>query len=290
MNDFKNYLQNLGYQTNTIKGILNNLNYFFEWCRYNAINPKKANLNQLYEYQDYNRKKGNSVPYMRDKNKTLIHYFQFIKRKENPALLLKTEKRETKLPSNILDEEYLLNIYISIKANTVIEKRNKVVMGLAIYQGLKRSDLELIQLENVDLKNNRIFIPSTKSSNSRYIPLKSYQLQDLQYYIYDLRPQLLINAKKQTNKLFFSMGLGEKLNNVLTRMLKILKSDFSYITSLAQFQQSRITLWLKEFGLRQTQYLSGFKYVTSVERYVTNNNDSLREKIKLIHPLDRLGI
>lgn len=290
MKEFRQFLEGKGYTLRSANSYNNLLGFYLTWCKENGVNHKKANLDELYNYQAYNRSIGNGIGYIRQKNKSVELYFQFIKRKDNPALLVKTEKRETKLPKNMLDEQYLLNIYINLPANTITEKRNKTVTGLFIFQGVKRSELDLMEVEHFDFANNRIYIPATNRTNARHIAIQPFQKMELQKYVFEIRPQLLIEAKKQTNKLFFSQGTGDKLNNVMSIVLKQIKIDFPYVHSLAQLQQSRIQIWLKEFGLRETQYRCGFRYASSVERYATKNNDALREKLKHIHPFERIGI
>ena len=290
MKKYKEYLVALGYKTNTVRGYNNTLEMYHTWCLENGVNPKKATLDELYDYQGYNRSKGESIGYIRSKNKAIELYFNSIGRKTNPSLLLKCEKRETKLPKHILDEDAMVSIYLGYLANNITKKRNKIVLGLTIFQALKRLELDTLEVEHIDFSSGYIHVPATLRTNARKLTLKQYQLQDLREYVYEIRPQLLKECRKTTNKLFFSQGSGEKLNNVLSLVLKEIKSNFSYFDSLMQLQQSRISIWVKEHGLRETQYMCGFRYVSSVERYVTKDMDALKNKLRLIHPLEQLGV
>lgn len=290
MTEFEEYFYARGYKLNTVRIHRNNLNHFNRWCEVNNVNPKTATLNELYDYQDANRTKGEGAGTLSSRRKTLEFYYHFTKRKINPALLVRLEKRERTLPKNMLSEEHLLNIYMSMDVKTLTKKRDKVMLGLALFQGLKRADIDLLEIQHIDFEKNRILVPATHRSNKRYIPIKTFQKQELQQYVYELHPQLLKEAKKDTSKLFFSMGSGEKINNVLSMMVSDIKFNNPYFISFQQVAQSRISIWVKEFGLRETQYLSGMKYPTSVERYVTKNTDSLKNKLTFVHPMDRLGM
>ena len=44
-----------------------------------------------------------------------------------------------------------------------------------------------------------------------------------------------------------------------------------------------------KLGQRQAQYWGGFRYVTSVQRYDFKSVAELKEKLRFIHPLERLG-
>ena len=290
MKKYKEFLIAKGYQLASVKGFINTLDKYHIWCQENGVNPKKASLNELYDYQGYNRSKGDSISYIRTKNKAIELYFNSIGSKTNPALLLKCEKRETKLPKHILNEDEMVSIYLGYLATNINKKRNKIALGLTIFQALKRLELDTLEVEHIDFTSGYIHVPATLRTNARKLPLKQYQIQDLREYVYEIRPQLLKECKKETNKLFFSQGSGEKLNNVLSIVFRELKSNFSYFDSLMQLQQSRISIWVKEHGLRETQYMCGFRYVSSVERYVTKDMDALKNKLRLIHPLEQLGV
>ncbi|WET69682.1 hypothetical protein [Sphingobacterium sp.] len=57
----------------------------------------------------------------------------------------------------------------------------------------------------------------------------------------------------------------------------VLGTEINYnIIRLNQLRQSRITLWIKQYGLRKTQYLAGFKRVGNVERYRQQDSEDLK--------------
>jgi integrase/recombinase XerD len=59
------------------------------------------------------------------------------------------------------------------------------------------------------------------------------------------------------------------------------------ITKLYTLRQSRVAIWIKQYGLRKAQYLAGYKTVASVELYQINDISDLQEQIKLLHPLGK---
>ena len=56
------------------------------------------------------------------------------------------------------------------------------------------------------------------------------------------------------------------------------------IEKLNHLRQSRIAYWIKQYGLRKTQYLAGFRTIMSVERYQNADMENLKEQVKLHHP------
>ncbi len=54
---------------------------------------------------------------------------------------------------------------------------------------------------------------------------------------------------------------------------------------MKQLRTSVITHWLKNYNLREVQYMAGHRYVSSTEAYQINDLDDLIEDIGKYHPL-----
>ena len=67
-------------------------------------------------------------------------------------------------------------------------------------------------------------------------------------------------------------------------LIKQIKSIDGNFTGFHQVRASVITQWLKDFGLRKTQYLSGHYKVASTEKYQVNDLDDLTLNINNLHP------
>ncbi|MCF8380821.1 MAG: hypothetical protein K9H49_14710 [Bacteroidales bacterium] len=77
----------------------------------------------------------------------------------------------------------------------------------------------------------------------------------------------------------------EILKNSLLQMFKGVQKTNPEIQSPKQIRVSLITWWLKNYNLRQVQYMAGHKYVRSTERYQLNNLDKLQGQLEKYHPL-----
>jgi len=67
-----------------------------------------------------------------------------------------------------------------------------------------------------------------------------------------------------------------------------LKCGTSYeprLNNMAQIRASVITNWLQHYNLREVQYMAGHKYVSSTERYRTDNLEDLQKELEKYHPL-----
>ncbi len=290
LSQFKNYIVNeLGYTLVTYDGYRKCISNYLNWLEENHIEPKKVDLNQTYDFLAHRRQKGDVNKTVSTYKTAIMHFNQAIGRKSNPALLVHLAKNERKTPTQLLDEEFLDTIYRETTANTLVQKRDRCILGMMLFLGLTRYELTTIQLEDLKLDEVRLYVPQTTIGNERYINLNPRQILHLSQYIYDIRPRLEQQYKITTNRLFFSCGEATGLDGALARLMKRLKQEFHYVKDFKQFKQSRMAIWVKELGLRQAQYLGGYRYVTSVQRYDFKSVDDLKMKLEYHHPMERFG-
>ena len=104
-------------------------------------------------------------------------------------------------------------------------------------------------------------------------------------YILKTRQEILQLHNKTSDKLFISSGTGNHFNNTIQKLIQKLNKQNSKITTIQQIRTSVITHWLKNYNLRQVQYMAGHRYVSSTEAYFMNDLDDLQEDISKFHPI-----
>jgi len=188
---------------------------------------------------------------------------------------------------NTLSQDELEDIYYSYqtnKGNPLTRKRNKIILGLLVYQGLTTQNLERLQVEDIQLYKGKIDVLGTKKSNGRLLELKPWQLMELMEYINEIRPKILDQANKETEQLLVSLGVSLRLQNSLSKLTKELKSINHKFIDAKQIRTSVIVNWLKQYNLRKVQYLAGHRYISSTERYQQDDLESLHKTINTYHP------
>ncbi len=68
-------------------------------------------------------------------------------------------------------------------------------------------------------------------------------------------------------------------------LMKSLKQHNNKIKCIKQIRASVITNWLQQYNLRQVQYMTGHRYVSSTEAYQANNITELQDEIFKHHPI-----
>lgn len=279
----------MGYAHQTRYSYTKNIMLFLDWCEQESIDPTKTGIDDLYTYVGHLRARDLSEHTVRQLVKSLRHYYDAIGYKENPVLFIRTGKKVVTMPKDLLDEETMLDMYLFYQPRTLSDRRNKVILGMVIFQGITRQEIGLLEVEHVELDKERIYIPATRSSNERYIPLRRAQIPDLEDYLYKVREQLLIEAQKKTERLFFTVGIGNRIHNALYLMTKRLRLYYPQFKSFSQVRNSRIAIWLnsQKKDLRKVQYLSGMRYASSLLRHKKTTTEQLKKKLDIIHPMDR---
>jgi len=309
MNKFNEWLQIKGYTKKSIETIIKATGYFLLWGEKENITDIAATThNDIIAYIQYYNLKGTG-------KKTIAHYVMHLKKyfdwlmsegevSDNPCSNIKIKGIKRKVLHEILSMEELEKLYNDYATEIILQKtetlkspppqqlqnlarkRNKIIIGLLIYQGLQTEEITKLQTIDVKLREGKIFIAGTKRSNDRTLKLESHQIFDLLDYINDTRKQILQhkNITEPTQELFLNLGEGVKKQNMLSMLLQHLKQLNAKIKNLNQLRASVIVHWLKLYNLRKVQIMAGHRYISSTESYKANNLEDLKEDIKNYHP------
>jgi len=303
LKSFKTYLKKLGNGESTIHQKMNYTGYFLKWLEKEHLQPEDARYNDLLNFIDYCKQEAKSKKHINNKLRSIRNFYEYLKKKNpnitNPAINLHLKGISHKLPANIIEFTELEKLYQSFETFTTRDKRNKIILSLLIYQGITTEELHQLEPGNLKLKEGKINVPGNRKRNSRKLELKPFQILELNEYLNEVRPKILneiskpkparkpnkINKAKLENRLFVSMNGSENIKSSLFHLFKTVQKINPNIRNAKQIRASVITYWLKNYNLRQVQFMSGHKYVSSTERYQLNNLDGLQSKIEKFHPL-----
>lgn len=290
--NFNTYLLNKSEAINTIRTRENTVKQFTEWLKSEELTLKNITYNELMEYVDYCKQKGNVVHTIRLKIKNLSVYFEYLisqkQLKNNPAKLVKLKGGVRTIAHNLFCSEELMEIYELQTTYGLTQKRNKVLLSLVVFQGAGSCELTRIELKDIDLMNGKIYIPGSRTTNGRTLDLKPQQLLLFQNYLTNIRPAILQNGHKANNYFLVNAGNGKGImSNVISVLIRKLRYKYPKLKSLQQIRQSVITEWLKKHGLRKSQYMAGHRFVSSTERYSIDKMEDLKKSIKMHYILGK---
>jgi len=313
MNSFTEYLYNLGYASQTLKQCKSSFKIFNEWISLNKIPEESFNYNHLLEFIDH------SMLYFRPRsnprssvNRLLVavsHYYEYLKLKNpdinNPVKTVRVKNRDHKLVHDLLHESDLKGLYDQLEPTNPRLVRNKVILGLMVFQGVTTGELHRLTMQDLRLRKGSVFINGEKGTNfrkgstSRELPLMALQIIDLMDYLENIRPRILAgsyrskpgrkpeieNVVSKTDQLLLSLGGSDKLKNSLLHLFRNLKQNNPQVKNSTQIRQSVIASWLNKYDLRQVQYMAGHRFVSSTDYYKQVNLEILKQKVNAYHPL-----
>lgn len=286
---FVEYLRNEGLRISTYNGYKVIIIRFLEYLENEQIDYLEVSYNDILEYINHLKEKGNKKSSINGNLNSIKHFYNYLQKenevKFNPAEALRLRNIIRKVPHNLLEKEDLEQLYKNFNSTGITGKRNKTILSLLIFQGLNTGEISAIEVKDVKLEEGKIYVPQVGRSNSRTLKLEAFQILQLQKYITQIRPIILAIAEKESDKLFTNAGKSNKLNNGYFHLIKQLKKQNPKVKNYKQIRASIITIWLKEKNIRQVQYMSGHRYISSTEIYRTDTLENLQEMIEELHPL-----
>ena len=301
--EFVEYLLLKGYSLSTIERYVKDSLKFTQWTTQENIPIEQVSYSDVLYYIQNKRGKIKQASISKTVN-SIKHYYNYLQLKEivkdNPTQQIQIKGIKRKILYNVLSKQELESLFNNFGIPTeeskhknqnwyassiLTKKRNKIMLGLMIYQGLNGQELGNLKEADLKLREGKIYIAGTRKSNERILKLEAHQVLDMMEYTLQVRPQLVTLNKKESEMLFTNSQGGNSFHNVMGYLMKYLKKQNSNIQNLQQIRASVITHWLKQYNLREVQYRAGHRYVSSTEAYLVNDLEGLQEDIGKFHPI-----
>ena len=286
MSSFDEYRNKNGYSAKSIRVQNSHVNRLKSWCINQNINLEEINYNQALQFIDSERQRGIlNQSIIREINSIRIYFDYLLESgtvKQNIIKRIRIRQNGKKVIPETVTSQQLENIYHDFmnipewehKTQTAKElhKRNVVLLGLLVYQGLTSGETAKLETNHINLAEGKIYIPSTRKSNARTLKLQANQILPIKTYIEEFRPSpYLFPTKKQSD--------------MICKIVEQAKKYHPEIIDSRQIRTSVIMNWLKTNNIRQVQYMAGHKSIRSTEQYRTHDLTDLTKQLELFHPL-----
>lgn len=309
--DFKTYLKQQELSKTTAEMYHYQTMNFISFLDKDNTEVENCTEKEIMLYLGYLQKQGIAPETRKLRLSALKHFFNFQiennQRKDNPANRIKLQGGQKQKLYPILSPQELQSIYENytvpkeddprshhnwFNAYKLSKERNKVIIGLLFNQGITTAEVSRITTDSLDLRNGKIDITGGRTGKDRTLELKSSQIMDLMEYQYKTRNELLKYHKEPTKQLFLSTPASGQTQvndvnafNIFKRLTDELKEQNPKFINFLQVRASVITYWLKNYNLRQVQYMAGHKRIISTEMYLINDIDDLQKEIDSFHPI-----
>ena len=304
---FKQYLESKGYSSESIDRYYRDVFSYIEWCESERLESEQSTYRDVLGYVQYLKQRGLKQRSVQKHINSLKHYFGWLVKLgvlgSNPISKLNIQGVQRNVLYHILSKATMERLYEEYgasdeepapstlgqnwyQASQLTQRRNKVMLGLMIWQGLGSSELGSLTVQDLKLREGKIYVAGSRRSNERILKLEAHQVLDLMEYTMQTRPALLELNGTESEQLFMSTRGKGRFSNMITELMKQLRAMNHQVESTKQLRASVITYWLKVHNLRQVQYMAGHRYVSSTEAYQVNDLEGLQEDISKYHPIN----
>ncbi len=226
-------------------------------------------------------------------------FFRFLVENEeigrNPAEVLRTPKKREALP-DVLDARELTRLLRAVERDDVWERhfagkrerdRDRLMLALFAYAGLRRSELLGLDWDDVDLERRLLYVRKAKGGRERVLPihpgLVPLFLAYLQVRVQDPEPALFVGVQ------------GRRLSQTI-----LTQTFLRYARAAGVTRRKRVTphtlrhVFASELlrggpNIRQIQELLGHKHLDSTQRYTRVTAHELRGAVKRLRFPDPLA-
>ncbi len=292
---FEYYLKDNNFAATTTSEMLKSINLFAKWAEQEQLQDIiHITHNEILNYVQYLKQKGLSVKTVNNRINIIRKYFEHLKEESiienNPVKRLHIKGAIKKVIINPLtynELESLYNQYLQLKSTSneiykQAHKRNIIILGLMVWQGLHSGELSKLETGHINLNEGTIYIPSIRRSNSRELKLNPKQMITLYEYIETTTTPTNPNNHEQqtTNHKLFSISMKDTVSTIISE----LKGINPVIQNAAHIRASVILNWLKLYDKRKVQYLTGHKWISSTEQYAVQEMETLTDQLTRHHP------
>jgi site-specific recombinase XerD len=270
----EDYLYSKGLSKSTVKHYHKSTLDFLAWLDRENTEAEQASAAEVTGWLNHLKKKGQGNLTRSIALNVLKHFFDYQismeQRINNPATHLKIRGSKRKMLYPILSKAELEAVYQQYKtpqddepiANRnwfktyrLSRQRNKVVLGLMIWQGITTPEIGKLTITDLKLREGTM-------------ELKPQQIIELMEYQFTTRKELLTYHLAANESLFISAPAAGKTTgtrkdtvNIWKGLSKEVKAICPRFINFKQVRTSVITQWLNSYNLRQVQYMAGHRYV-----------------------------
>ena len=230
LKEFINYIQSeKRYSDYTITSYKIDLNQFFNYLieEYNIDIPQNVTFKIVRNWISYLLESGLKARSVNRKISSLKSYFKFLVisnySDSNPTLKITSPKTSKRLP--VFIEKEKINSLLDAKFfdDNFIGYRDKLIIELFYFTGIRLSELLNISIKDVDFNNSQIKVLG-KRNKERLIPLTYTLISELKNYInkHNINSYLFVD---ENNKKLYSKKVYRIVNKYISKVSSIKKKS-----------------------------------------------------------------
>jgi integrase/recombinase XerD len=224
---FEKWLNTLGYAPSTVYASTNYVRDFFfylkkaEITKLEAIQPEiiTAYHKHLQTRKNKRQSGGLSENYITGNMNAIKRFSRYLQETGRPFFEIPVKSTPDKTTTKtILTRNEITALYKAC-SNDVLGIRDRAILSVYYGCGLRRSEGQNLNVDDILLKEKRIYVRKGKNHRQRYVPMSEAVKEELENYIYVSRETLQSYKPQKNEALFLSMQVKRLCGNALIRRI-----------------------------------------------------------------------
>ena len=224
---FEKWLNTLGYAPSTVYASTNYVRDFFfylkkaEITKLEAIQPEiiTAYHKHLQTRKNKRQSGGLSENYITGNMNAIKRFSRYLQETGRPFFEIPVKTKPDKgATKTILTRNEITALYKAC-SNDTLGIRDRAILSVYYGCGLRRSEGQNLNVDDILLKEKRIYVRKGKNHRQRYVPMSEAVKEELENYIYVARETLQSYKPQKNEALFLSMQVKRLCGNALIRRI-----------------------------------------------------------------------
>ncbi len=253
LQDFKQWLDILGYAPTTVYYLPLHLREFFHYLETHDINKldhiQTHHITRYYHHlkiRPHQRSHGGlSGGYLNKHQQALFKFREYLKHHNHKGINihLKHEQGNARDHLQVLTQQEIKQLFTVTNYSHNQQKirwRDKAMLVCFYSCGLRRNEVVHLDRSDILFDKQRLFVRQGKNYKERFVPLNKHSMDILEYYLYDHRPAFYpdSNRNKENEALFLNYRGGRLQGQSFANRLAVLLQ----MTDNKELQSKNITL------------------------------------------------
>ncbi len=288
LNQFEEYLTQLGYATHTLSSYRKDIYEYFHFIYDKNIDFSDADHKTVREYFSELKRRNITNATLARTLSSIKRFYKYLIRNghsdKNRIILMRTPKKDEKLVDVLLlsDVDKILNM--DDKGDFTVF-RDKLMLLFLYATGFRVSELASLTVDMISEKNQMIKVTG-KGSKQREVPILDVLFEDWEKYLFH-RARIMRENSKNHDSIFINR-FGDRISdrsirNSMKRL--IIKSDTGIDFSPHTLRHTFATHLLdNDADIRGIQELLGHESISTTQMYTHVATSKLFEVYKKFHP------
>lgn len=206
----------------------------------------------------------------------------------DPAAHLQRPKVPRVLPRQLLSEQETETLLGGSDITTPLGIRNRAILELLYSTAIRNTELRSLELGDVDLERQELFVAYGKGGKSRRLPLGEEAAAWLEDYLINGRPYLAHGSSGEL--VFLSSGGCQMSCGKLAELVRELATGSGLekkVTPHVLRHACATHMLRRGAGIRQLQALLGHESLDTTQRYTQVDIGDLHKVLSKFHPRER---